>query len=633
MNWRRVAIGTVGTLAALGACAALTVHALVDTGRIRQLAQDKVKAASGHDLQLGDLSLALLPWPAVHATRVALSAPSWSHARNVLEVEQLDANLELVPLFVGKVEIKSLSLAGVKAALEEADDGERNWSLGGSEKSEGRTSPVESPVQVGRIHLRDVVIHRRVGRVDSEPWKIDEADVSVAHGLRDVSVEAKVHRHDTPLTVKARFADLSQLGRRGATTQGRIDAQFAHTQATLEGRLPLERALEGHDVRFEAKSKSLDDVLAFMGFQRGATQPFALAFTSRGTERGAQLRGLALSLGDWRVDGALDVAPTKDGHAVSGALHANRTEWLKVLAASGGEVKPPRHDGQVFHEDPVAWRALAFLGAIHGRVEIAIDALKLGNGLQVENLKGRATMGDGVFELSPWSAAMLGGTAGGTLRFEAAKKAIRASFEGDQLLLEQWFSQRGSKIPFRGGPMKVKATLAFNGETYRDLAESMSGPVTLRMGKGTWVSPKAGEIEEKMVAALQQRGTTDLEFQCASANLDFKRGRATGSRLVGAMSDVSRLLTAGNVDFRNETLDLRGRVQARKGITVGLATFAGGVRIAGPISKPRIGMDPDEKPALIARAAAALATAGATVVGEALLTAADRENPCEAVFR
>jgi hypothetical protein len=64
-----------------------------------------------------------------------------------------------------------------------------------------------------------------------------------------------------------------------------------------------------------------------------------------------------------------------------------------------------------------------------------------------------------------------------------------------------------------------------------------------------------------------------------------------------------------------------------------LATIAGGVQITGKLAKPRMQMDPDEKPALVARAAAAIASAGATLVGEALLDAASKTDPCEAVFK
>ena len=634
MPWRKPLLVGLATVAALLACATVAVHVLVDTDKLKRLVQDKVQAAWGRDLRVEGLSLDLLPWPAVHATGVALAAPPWSRSRHVLEVDQLDANLELVPLFVGRVRVKSLDLRGVKAALEEAEDGAENWRPGGTEASEGRHAPAgQPPLGIGELHLRDVLVHRRVKSVDAEPLRIDDATIQVGPGLRDVNVDASLRRHDQPVAVKAHFDDLSGLGQRGAVTSGRVELAFEKTHVEVQGRLPLERTLQGHDLRLAMKSPSLDDVFRFMGFDRQGGAPFSLAFASRGAEDGADIHDLALSLGDLRVSGQLHLAATKDSHRLTGQLSSSRIDWLQVLKDAGGKLKPPRHDDEIFHADPVAWHALAFLGEHDAQLDLAVESLRLANGLTFEKVKARAALGRGVVDLDPFSASMLGGKGGGALRFEPARQAIRARFEGQGLLLEQWFRERGSKIPFRGGPMDIKASLKLGGETYRELASSIDGPVAIRMGKGAWESPKAGEVEEMMVSALAAKGSRDLRFDCISAKLDFHRGRAQGRHVLGAKSDVSQLLTAGSIDFREEQVDLRGRVQARKGITVGIATVAGGVRISGKLAHPHIGMDPDEKPALLARAAAAVATAGASIVGEALLTSLAKDDPCEAVFR
>jgi uncharacterized protein involved in outer membrane biogenesis len=370
-----------------------------------------------------------------------------------------------------------------------------------------------------------------------------------------------------------------------------------------------------------------------MGFDREGSAAFTLSLDSRGSEDGADLRDVAVGLGALRVAGELHLGATKDGHRLTGQLTSSSIDWLQVLKDAGGKVKPPRHDDEIFHADPVAWRALELLGGHDAQVALAIESLRLANGLVLEKVKAKATLGRGVVDLDPFTATMLGGKGGGALHFEPEHKKLRARFEGQGLLLEQWFHERGSKIPFRGGPMDIKANLKLAGDTYRELASSIDGPVAIRMGKGTWQSPRAGEVEEMMVSALAGKDSKDLQFDCVSAKLDFHRGRAQGRRVLGAKSDVSQLLTAGSVDFRQEQLDLRGRVQARKGITVGVATVAGGVRISGKLAHPHIGMDPDEKPALLAKAAAAIATAGASIVGEALLTSLAKDDPCEAVFR
>lgn len=624
MAWRKPLLYTGIAAALLVVGCVLALHLLIDADKLKATAEGTVEGATGRKFRIGELTLRFFPMPALRASRVAME--------NTLEVRQLDADLALVPLMVGKVHVKSLSLEGVRAILEEAEDGSVDWPAMPKAEEKKPAAGEGAGVEIGAVHLRDVVIQRRRKGVEAEPWKLEEVDADVEPGLRNVTFTAKVSRHGQPLALAGRFADLSQLGKAGAVSDGKLTLAWAATKATVAGRFPLHRSLDGHDLALEASSPSLDDALAFFGFERGKTAPLSLKAASRAEDGAAHVRDLALTLGDLRVRGDLRVSGGKH-HVVNGRLEADRLDWLKTLQESGGKVKPKRHDEQVFHDDPLAWHALEVVGRIDGKLDLRVASLRLGNGLELRDVATRATLGDGRIALEPFSTAMLGGTAKGELHIDANRKAFRVDLDGDKLLLEQWFQQRGSKIAFTGGPMQVKARIALAGATFRELASSVSGPVTVRMGPGVWASPKAGEVEEMMVAAFTAKGAADMRFECVSARLDFKRGRAEGARVFGARSDVSQLLTGGVVDMREESLDLRGRVQAKKGVTVGLAAVAGGVQIRGRLGKPRIGMDPQERPALLARAAAAVATAGATLVGEALLTAVSREDACEAVFK
>lgn len=128
--------------------------------------------------------------------------------------------------------------------------------------------------------------------------------------------------------------------------------------------------------------------------------------------------------------------------------------------------------------------------------------------------------------------------------------------------------------------------------------------------------------------ALLPKGNQAIQIQCAAANLDFKSGRASGKNLVGARSDVSQLLTSRHVDFRDESIDLRGNVYARSGVRLGLASIASDVQIAGKLAKPTMQLDPNATPAVLARAGAAIASAGATLIGGALVDALEtKERP------
>lgn len=635
MKWRKAAAAAAILVGVLLAAAALALHALVDPQRLKKAARDRALAAWERELLLGDVELNLFPWPSLRAARVAVANPPWAKEPHLLQADLVRADLELLPLLAGKVRISSLALDGVKAELEVGEDGAVSWELepeSGAKAPEAHADVPDDALQIATVHIRNARIVHREKRESSEPWLVEEARVESAPGHRDVRVDARLSRHGRALHVKARFDDLSALGNKGAATAGEALFDWGDARIEARGRLPLDKALGGMDVDAVLDAKSLQGLLAFFGFERGKTAPLQVSLKAVEDKGQVALRGIEAKLGALAVSGGGRISTGEK--KVYASLRTERLDWLKALADAGGTIRPKRRDGQIFHADPVAWRALGVLGGMEGSADLRIGTLKLGNGLELGNVKTKATFGDGRLTLEPFAAEMLGGAGQGSLAFDSRRKAVRFELDGENLLLERWFRERGSKVPFTGGPMKVEARLSLAGATYRELASSVTGNVRLRMGKGVWDSKRVGEAEEVMVRALHPSEDQAMEMQCAAADLDFKDGRASGKDIVGARSDVSQLLTSGFVDLREETLDLRGKVYSRSGSRIGLASIASEVQVGGRLAKPTMQLDPDAKPAMIARAGAAIATAGASLLGSAVVDAVEaKNNPCELVFR
>lgn len=583
MHWRKPLAWTVGVVLALGLGATAAVRVFVDPEALKERARAKVREAWQRDLAIGGLELHLFPRPSLRASSVTLGDREGGEPPLTLRADHVRADLELLPLVTGDVRLRALALDGVKAVL------------------------------------------------GDEPWTLDEAQVTMGDDLADVRIRAQVRRYGQALRIDATFADLSRMGQPGATTRGRILLDWKDTHAAILGTLPIDRRLEGHDFTLQVTSRSIQDALEFSGFAREPTAPFSLALRSRGAEGGAALSDLALQLGELEVRGDLRLRNEGRRRQVEGTLTAQRVDWLKVLADAGGEVRAPAKDGVLFHDDAVAWHALGALGAMDARVDLQLGSLRLASGMELRDVRARATLGGQRIVLAPLSAAALGGSLEGTLATDAKQRTLAIALDGSRLQLDRWFNERGSKLPFEGGPLALEAKLDLHGDTYRDLAASANGRIRLRMGAARWRSARAGEIEEMMVNALAPGGSNDIAFECAALDLELHDGRAQGRKVLGTRSGASRFLAGGRVDLREEKVDLRGRVQANRGVTLGLAAVAGGVRIDGPLARPRIGLDPDDKPALLARAAAAIATTGASLVGEALLNAASKEDPCAIV--
>ncbi len=93
------------------------------------------------------------------------------------------------------------------------------------------------------------------------------------------------------------------------------------------------------------------------------------------------------------------------------------------------------------------------------------------------------------------------------------------------------------------------------------------------------------------------------------------------------------MLTAGVIDLRRQTLDLRGRVKAVSGVSLGISTLTGDVKIVGRISHPEVSLDPVGTPGALARLGAAIVTGGVSIVGTAIWDAVNSgADPCQVVL-
>lgn len=634
MGWRRTASWSAGALVVAAVAGAIAFHAFIDPEHLKRTARDMAAQAWSRDLALGEISLSLLPWPALTARDAALANPPWARSRNLVQVDRIVARLELLPLFVGRARIASLELEGVKASLEVSPDGKASWDLASSASADGTRRNASSDAQLLalrelRIRNADIVYKPKSG--PAVPWRVEEATAHGASDLRDVRVEASLSRRQRPLRIEAEFEDLSRVGHPGATTPGKIAFDWGQTRLEIAGQLPLEATLKGYALKADLKAASISDMLAFFELRQGRTAAASAHLEARESQGWADITQLAGALGAFKFTGDGKVSWSGPRTIVKGRLDGDRLAWARLLLDAGFPALPGLEPDEMFHDNPLAWPLLVSLQGSEGALDVRLKSLMLRNGVELRDLKSSIAFADDHLDVKAFSTETLGGSASGTMALDGRRKTIRVNFDGTNLLLERWFHERSIAIPFTGGPMKVKAAFTVTGNSLKDLAASLTGPISLRIGPGVWVSEKAGHAQSVMTSAFSSNDTGSIDFQCIGASMPFSDGRATSKSIVGARSNASQLLASGTIDFREESLDLRGRVQPLSG-KVGLATIAGDIRISGKIRHPNAGLA--GAPGAIVRAGAAIATAGLSLVGTAMADAeqAKKNDACEAVF-
>src|SRR6185369_7018078 len=200
--------------------------------------------------------------------------------------------------------------------------------------------------------------------------------------------------------------------------------------------------------------------------------------------------------------------------------------WSRALQDAGGKVRQGVPEGEILPATPLGWGLLKGLANKKGFVEASIGRVKLGNGLHLADVKAHLDFDDGRLDVPRFAASMLGGTANVRLRMESANQRMHLDFDGKGLLLERWFHERGRKVPFEGGPMQIQAHLDSHGESMKELAANMDGPVQIRMGRGTYVSQRAEAAEQKIAASFSTEQASGIRFECVGAMLPFHSGRA-----------------------------------------------------------------------------------------------------------
>ncbi|MDB5839287.1 MAG: hypothetical protein JWQ23_1239 [Herminiimonas sp.] len=636
-RWRKTAWWSAGILALVLALAPIALRALFDEAHLKSLVRDKARAALSRELEIGDLSVELMPLPAIHARNLTLSNPAWARSRHLLEAASLSARIDLLPLLSGRIAITSVTLTGLQANLEVAADGRRSWDLQTAQPDpDGRRKA--DLLALTEINVRNAAVSYL--KHDAEPaiWRIDQFTARGQPGWRDVRIETRISRNAAhQMQATARFADLSRAGASGAASQGEVRLEWKQARLDLSGRLPLAGDSRSHAFKLAFEADSPADVLGFLNLPSGPVAPIRASADFSAEQDWTHARNLKASLGKLTVAGDVKFSVAGTRPVFDATLSTDRLDWAEALRDAGRPAPPPLPPDEILRTHALGWPALIAMKGMDGTVDAQIASLRLRSGVEVSDARARMAFKGDQLNVNAFSFHVFGGTASGDMRLDGRRQAVRLNLQARDISLERWFAEKNRKAPFSGARMAVSAAVSASGTSMKQLGATLTGPVTIRVGNTKIFSEKVEQAETLLTGVIpffSAKEANHVELACVTAVLPFSAGVATASPIAGARSEASQLLTRGVVDLRRQTLDLRGRIKARNGVTLGVATLAGDVRIGGRLRRPEMSLDPDETPSALVRLGAAIATGGISIVAGALWDSATRNpDPCEAVFR
>lgn len=635
-KWQKGLLWGIGGLVLVLVVAVITLHLLTDDARLKAIAQNKVQQTMGRQLNLQSVGWQLFPYPRLTASGVAISNPAWAQDRHFLEADKVAAHLALMPLLTGKVVIKRLYFDGLRVNLETATDGRRTWDLphvAHDDMTAQRLPDTLKQVALTALRIQNGLVNFRDHESRPIVWQVPKFQADGDSGLRDIDFELHITRDDHPLVLKGHVDDLSQLGASGAQSNGSIDAHSGEASLSIKGSLPLDPELKNYDIHASLDAASLKEAFGFFAVERGLPAALKAGAALRGSDKKIEVKDFKLQLGKLNAtgEGILDHSGPKP--SFDARIQADHVDMVQTFLDAGRPPLPPKVPGALFRDNPLQWPLLMALDGYEGKLDARVTSLKLRSGIEVRDATGKFFFNDDRMTVKPFFGKLVGGTASGDAVFDGKHKAVQLNLQLEGTQLGQWFKEAGKDIHMTGGAMRVSASLSTAGDSMRDLAAAITGPIHIRIGPAKILSQKAGHAEYWLTGLFSAKDADQIDLACVGARLPFQSGIAKGEGIAGARSDASQLLTGGTIDMRNETVDLRGRVRARSGVSLGLSTLAGNVKIVGKVAKPQLNLDESGVGGAIARIGAAIVTSGISIIATSIWDGANPESdPCQVVF-
>lgn len=595
LPWRRV--GLVAATIAGGLLVTLVLALLLaDWNALRGPIARFASNAAGRPIEIrGDLDVdpfSLAPRARV-GDLVIGNRPPFQDRPPLASIRETEVAVRLLPLFLGRLEIVRIDLAGAELDLYRNADGLSNWS--GAERPERpfRLPPIRRfTASDGRLSLRD----------ETRGLALDarfETEQSGA-GTGAFALEGEGRLNQRRFTLRFSGAPLINV-RRNRPYPFTLRAQMAQTTVRATGTIARPFDLARFSAAAAAEGPDLADLYHLTGVTLPNSPPYRLTAQIERDGARTALTGIEGTIGDSDVAGALTAEKPPGGRLfLSGDIRSRSLDLDDLVAVLGGAPDPRETASAAQRREAAALREQrrllpdADLDIRRVRdmdAKVAFTAGRVRSRTPVRALSGTVTLDRGLLRIDPLSVTLEPGRLGGAVSIDARGEGpprVALDVRLSQARLETWLSVKGS--PAITGALFGRAELSGRGFSVREAAASADGRVSLYTPEGEVREAFAeltGVNVTRGLGLLLTGDRSKIDVRCGVADFRVRNGVAQGATIV---MDTETMLIGGEGAFslRNETLDLRIQGEPKEPRLIRLAAP---ITVRGPVRDPRVGVE------------------------------------------
>jgi len=522
--------------------AAATIFLLTfDANENKQSIADLVKEQTGRELVLdGDVGFKLFPQIAITLGSAQLSNAEGFTADVFAQVEKVMASVELLPLFIGNIQIDTIKLQGLQVNLETKASGKTNWDdLATSESDASKTKQAGSAeglaISIGGIQINDAQVHY----VD--------------------------HKTKSTLRIDLTELETGALGR-GDETHIHSVMQVQQDDTRLEMVLDTQAHTDFANKRYQLEDLELNMTVHMAGLPDGQ---IGLHMTADG---GADLKQESISLDPFVL--------TLDQDTVRGELNIKSFSRPNIRFALSS--KALNLDPWLTTDEPIATAAPAksddvialpteMLRSLNLMGEIDVAELNV-SGLTLGNLKTKLVSKSGVLEIKQLDADFYQGHINAQAKLDVRKSEPRyvvSSTLQDIQLAPLMSDVIATKKPMLRGLVMAQFAVNTHGQRVSQLRKNLAGDARLKVSDGVLVNKGLTRALEQVMAVL--------EGKSPSKEVLLKEASASASIVAGLLTNKDLKLKTSLLDGHG-----RGQVNIANGTIDYLLMMGLPIRVHGP---------------------------------------------------
>lgn len=566
---------------------AFTVLMATDFNDYRDLVQQRMKAATGRDLVIaGDIGASLSLSPRLSARQVSFRNAPWSDLPQMASLDEIEAEVALLPLLSGEIRIKDVVLRGGQVVVETNKEGVGNWVL----DLAPQTAPSDSATtasglpRIDRMTIEDVTLLYRDG----------------ASGVRQTLAVQRFTAEDAPgtgirIAVKGAWNErpLELAGTTGAPrqfTEGplpfNLQGKLSDVALELRGEIGDPTTFSGLSLDVTSSGPSLAALGNILGIELPNSAPYTLDMRVSGGEGKFTFSDAKAKVGASDAAGNLVLDVSRDVTELTATLASTRLDFKDLGLDESGETAASNSDVRLFSAEP--W-PLDWLKAIEGDLTWPVGTLVRG-GASASDVAFAVGVKNGAATLKYVKAHIEGGTINGSGALKPGKGSpvLAAKLTASGIQSAPLLSMMGLQDVLTVGRVNVGMDVSGPGTSLRDLMAGLNGQATFATGEGQVRNSFARLLLANLFGLLTPLGGDGSRISCIAGNFDIKQGIATTR---GTVVDTpgATVVGAGNIDLRNERIDMRVDPKSKD---LNLSAIAVPVRVTGPLVSPAVIPDP-----------------------------------------